>query len=71
MPSARLVTIWAEAGCFDEREPMMLYLDRRGQAPLLAAHVTDFRGVRSSVMWRRAARQQLTSLQGLLFWRSW
>lgn len=46
---------------------MMLSLDRRGPAPLLAAHVTDFRGVHSPVMWRHAARQQLTGLPGLVF----
>lgn len=45
----------------------MLSLDRRGRAPLLAAHVTDFRGVHSPVVWRQAARQQLTSLPGLVF----
>jgi hypothetical protein len=37
---------------------MMLSLDRRSRAPLLAAHVTDVRGVYSPVMWRHAARQQ-------------
>jgi hypothetical protein len=46
---------------------MMLSLDRRGRAPLLAAHVTDFRGVHAPVMWRHAARQQLTGLPGLVF----
>lgn len=45
----------------------MLSLDRRSRAPLLAAHVTDFRGVYSPVMWRHAARQQLTGLPGLVF----
>lgn len=45
----------------------MLSLDKRGRAPLLAAHVTDFRGVHSPVMWRHAARQQLTGLPGLVF----
>ncbi|HVA18949.1 MAG TPA: hypothetical protein VMU55_02100 [Solirubrobacteraceae bacterium] len=46
---------------------MMLSLDRHGRAPLLAAHVTDFRGVYSPAMWRHAARQQLTGLPGLVF----
>lgn len=45
----------------------MLSLDRHGRAPLLAAHVTDFRGVRSPVMWRRAARRQLSGVPGLVF----
>lgn len=46
---------------------MMLTLDRSGRAPLLAAHVTDFRGMYSPVMWRRAAREQLNGLPGLVF----
>jgi heme-degrading monooxygenase HmoA len=46
---------------------MMLSINRSGRAPLLAAHVTDFRGVHSPVMWRHAARRQLTGLPGLVF----
>ncbi len=45
----------------------MLFLEGRRRAPLLAAHVTDFRGVHSPVMWRHSARQQLIGLPGLVF----
>jgi len=46
---------------------VLLSLNERGRAPLLAAHVTDFRGVHSSIMWRLAARQELAGLPGLVF----
>jgi hypothetical protein len=46
---------------------MMLFINGRGRAPLLAAHVTDFRGIRSPIKWRQAARQQLPGLPGLVF----